>query len=389
MGTGEASVRAGADTRHQSSSISPVPPDAIRDDLLQRAARLVPVLRERAARTEQLRQIPPETVKDLVASGLLRIGNPERYGGVGVDIDTGHAVAWELGRGCGSTAWCASLWVVHNWWLGHFTEQAQEEFFATGPDTAAPRRASIPPTAGPSPCPAAFACSGRWSFSSGCDAATWAMLAVLGPASGTLRWLLIPRARLRDRRHVVRLGHARHGQQGHRGRRRVRPRAPPARSGSRGRPRAHRVGAAPAARAIACRCGSCSGWDLAAPLVGVAQGAVDEFTARLQGTSGPGRTADSVPLQLRLAEASAEVDAARTIHRAAHPGDARPGGGGREFTELRSRSLSPRQGLRHAAVRQAVNRLFEAGGAGAIADSQALQRFHRDVHAASHHAALG
>ena len=33
--------------------------DAIRYDLLRRASELVPVLKERAARTEQLRQIPP------------------------------------------------------------------------------------------------------------------------------------------------------------------------------------------------------------------------------------------------------------------------------------------------------------------------------------------
>jgi alkylation response protein AidB-like acyl-CoA dehydrogenase len=36
----------------------------------------------------------------------------------------------------------------------------------------------------------------------------------------------------------------------------------------------------------------------------------------------------------------------------------------------------------------AVNRLFEAGGARAIMDAEPLQRFHRDAHAASHHAAL-
>ena len=66
-------------------------PAALRDELLGRATELVPVLRARAARTEQLRQIPPETVKDLVSSGLIRIGNPRRYGGHGVEIDTAVA----------------------------------------------------------------------------------------------------------------------------------------------------------------------------------------------------------------------------------------------------------------------------------------------------------
>ena len=36
------------------------------------------LLKERAARTEQLRQIPDETVRELKASGLIRIGNPRR-----------------------------------------------------------------------------------------------------------------------------------------------------------------------------------------------------------------------------------------------------------------------------------------------------------------------
>ena len=363
-----------------------MPTDATRDDLLQRAARLVPVLRERAARTEQLRQIPPETVKDLVASGLLRIGNPERFGGVGADIDTGHAVAWELGRGCGSTAWCASLWVVHNWWLGHFTEQAQEEFFATGPDTLASTGLN-PANGRAEPVPGGFRVSGRWGFSSGCDAATWAMLAVPGPASGTLRWLLIPRPdyEILDTWFVS-------GMRGtgskdivvndvfvpaHR-------QLDPDRAGDHERTgwELHqRLSYRVPLRIML-------GWDLAAPLVGVAQGAVDEFTSRLRGTSGPGRTAESVPLQLRLAESSAEVDAARTIHRAAIQEMLDQAAAGREFTELdRLRYRRDKAFVTRLCV-QAVNRLFEAGGAQAIADSQALQRFHRDVHAASHHAAL-
>src|SRR5688500_13091401 len=94
-----------------------------RDELLRRASALVPVLQERAPHTEQLRQVPPETVRDLVASGLIRVGNPDRYGGYGLDLDMAHEVGWELSRGCGSTGWCYSLWTVHNWWLGHFPEQ--------------------------------------------------------------------------------------------------------------------------------------------------------------------------------------------------------------------------------------------------------------------------
>src|SRR5205823_12222585 len=163
----------------------------MRDELLRRASGMVPVLKERAARTEQLRQIPPETVKDLIGSGLIRIGNPSRYGGLGVDLDTAHAVAWELSRGCGSTGWCYSLWTVHNWWLGHFPERAQEEFFETGPDTRF--SSGLNPANGTAtPVPGGVRVSGRWGFSSGCDASTWLMV-----ATGTqtaMTWSLLPRA---------------------------------------------------------------------------------------------------------------------------------------------------------------------------------------------------
>jgi hypothetical protein len=137
-------------------------------DVLHRATALLPALRRRAARTEQLRRLPPETVKDLVAAGLVRIGTPRRYGGNGLDIDAGHAVAWELGRACGSTAWCCSLWIVHNWWLGHFPERAQDEFFSSGPDTLA--STCLNPAGGvATPDGDGFRVSGRWSFSSGCE----------------------------------------------------------------------------------------------------------------------------------------------------------------------------------------------------------------------------
>ncbi len=358
----------------------------LREELLWRASQLVPVLKERAARTEKLRQIPPETVHDLVSSGLIRIGNPERYGGHAVDVDVAHEVGWELGRGCGSSAWCYSLWTVHNWWLGHFSEKAQEEFFASGPDTLF--SSGLNPAGGKAePVDGGLRISGRWGFSSGCDPATWAMVAIPGPGPNGLIWLLIPRSDY----DIVDTWFA---------------------SGMRGSGSKDVVvkdAFVPAHRAldpnragdgdwtgwevhrrlsyrVPLRC--LTGWDLVAPIVGIAQGAVDEFAARLRGTSGPGRTADSVAAQLRLAEASAEVDAARTLHRHDIREMLDKAARGDEFTEGdRARYRRDKAFVAKLSV-QAVNRLFEAGGARAVLESEPMQRFHRDAHAASHHAAL-
>lgn len=124
-----------------------------------------------------------------------------------------------------------------------------------------------------------------------------------------------------------------------------------------------------------------TGWDLVAPIVGMAQGAVDAFAERFQGTAG----ADSVLVQTRLAEAAVEVDAARELHRRATGDILKKAEQGDMFTPLeRARYMRDKTFVAKLCV-QAVNRLFEASGGSAIMETAALQRFHRDVHAASHH----
>jgi alkylation response protein AidB-like acyl-CoA dehydrogenase len=353
-----------------------------RDKLLRRARELLPAIAKRAADTEQLRQIPQQTIDDLKAAGLLRVANPRRYGGYDADMDLYFEVAMELGRACGSTAWCYSVWSSHNWMVGHWPEEAQEEYFANGLDVLS--SSAFAPTGKLQAVDGGFLLSGRWDFSSGCDAGGWVVLGAIGPTGPCM--VLVPRSdyEIVDTWFV---------------------------SGLRGTGSkdiaiddvfvpAHRVG--PSMGAF-----SGSGayelhgrasyhlppmtllpFTLCSPLVGMAQGALDEFLARLQGKTGPGRTSDSVALQVRIAESSAEIDAARLLVKSTT----------REVLEQASRGDLPDE-LRQATVRrnygyvaklcvQAVNRLFEASGGHALYDSHAIQRFHRDVHAGSHQVAL-
>ena len=359
---------------------------ALAEDLLRRAAALVPVLARRAADTERLRRIPDETVNDLIASGLIRIGNPRRYGGLDVDLDVAHEVAWELGRGCGSAAWCYSLWAVHNWWLGHFPAEAQAEFFADGPDVLA--STGLNPAGGRGEAvPGGYKVSGRWSFSSGSHAARWAMVSIPGAEPGSMLWLLVPRADYEIHDTWFASGMRGTGSNdvaihdafvpAHRA-------LDPGRAGDvdfTGWTLHERL-----SYRVPLRC--LTGWDLVAPLVGIAQGAVDETAARLRGTSGPGRTADSVAMQLRLAEAAAEVDAARALHRHDIAEMLDKAAREVEFTALdRARYRRDKAFVARLCV-QAVNRLFEASGARGVLDSEPIQRFHRDAHGASHHAAM-
>ena len=79
-------------------------PQPSRKKLIERAAALVPALRERAIKTEELRRIPDENIADLKDAGLWRILRPECYGGYITDFGAMIDVSIELGRGCASTA---------------------------------------------------------------------------------------------------------------------------------------------------------------------------------------------------------------------------------------------------------------------------------------------
>ena len=160
-------------------------------ELLGRAADLVPALKQRAACTEELRNLPRETVDDFHASGVLRAAQPERYGGYDIDYGAVLDIAAELGRGCGSTSWCYSIWASHNWAVGMFPLEAQDEYWAESPDTLSstslnPSNSKVETAAG------GYRLSGRWQFSSGCDYADWVMLA--GNAADGLLYMLLPKS---------------------------------------------------------------------------------------------------------------------------------------------------------------------------------------------------
>jgi 3-hydroxy-9,10-secoandrosta-1,3,5(10)-triene-9,17-dione monooxygenase len=84
-------------------------------ELLQRATDMLPALKERATETENLRRIPDQTVQDLRASELLRIGVPRLFGGLDVDYASMFEVGAVLGSACAATSWCFCIWTAHSW----------------------------------------------------------------------------------------------------------------------------------------------------------------------------------------------------------------------------------------------------------------------------------
>ena len=146
------------------------PRDAV--DLGERAAALRPLLQQHADETDRLRRLADANVAALKDAGLCRLMVPKRFGGYQTDIHTYIAVMAELGRGCGSTAWVASLLNVCAWLASLFPERAQRDVWGGGPDAWV--AGSLAPNGSATPVDGGWRVTGRWPWASGCLHAHWA-----------------------------------------------------------------------------------------------------------------------------------------------------------------------------------------------------------------------
>src|SRR5688572_22054905 len=142
------------------------------DTLLARARALRPLLEGRAAETDALRQLPPDVVDGLRQSGLCRLFEPRRFGGYETSVRTYLEVVSEVGRGCGSTAWVASLINVCAWLASLFPDRAQRDVWGTNPDAWI--AGSLNPIGSTTKVDGGWRVSGRWPWASGCMHAQWA-----------------------------------------------------------------------------------------------------------------------------------------------------------------------------------------------------------------------
>ncbi len=347
------------------------------------AAELVPFLKARALQTERSRRLPRETVDALVASHLIRLGVPSRFGGLGSDYDQAYAVAAELARGCAASAWCYSLWTVHAWMVGHFPERAQTEFYANGPDVLCSSSFAATKSVQAEPCDGGLRLSGRWEFSSGSDHASWFLLGTGAP--GVLSLVARQDVEVLDTWHASGLcGSGSHDVQVHD------VFVPDYRCLNMDRAGVddflgwelhHRTTYRVPLRTMLA-------WDLVAPLLGIGEGMLEEFVRRIQAGESGLHMARSEVVQLRVAGAAAGGEGARALMRHRLDRVLARASRGDAFTELERLTVARDRAFVVRLCMQAINRLFDVSGGHALFLSEPLQRAHRDAQAVAHRAGL-
>lgn len=140
--------------------------DGIRD--------LLPTFRERAEDAERLRVVPEASIKELADTGFFRMLQPRRYDGLEADPIDFYTAVRDIAGACGSTGWVSSVVGVHPWQIALFDDAAQQAVW--GEDTGTRVSSSYAPTGKATVTDGGFMLSGKWSFSSGCDHASWVLL---------------------------------------------------------------------------------------------------------------------------------------------------------------------------------------------------------------------
>ncbi|HEX4928742.1 MAG TPA: acyl-CoA dehydrogenase family protein [Burkholderiales bacterium] len=143
-----------------------------------RAEALLPRLRERAARAEELRRLPEETLREFHEAELFRIHQPKRVGGAELDFDAVVTFGALLASACASTSWVWVNYSAHHMMLGMFPPRVQDEIWDASRD-ALIASSFVFPAAKARKVKDGYVISGRWPFSSGVHPSEWNMLAGL------------------------------------------------------------------------------------------------------------------------------------------------------------------------------------------------------------------
>jgi resorcinol 4-hydroxylase (FADH2) len=364
------------------------------EELLKRARAIGAVAREKALEMERQRQVSAELIGMMRDAELFRIMQPERFGGCEFGYDVFVELVSAIAAGDGSTGWVYSLGAVHPWLIACYPEEAQREVW--GKDRDAIAAVSYAPVGKAVADKHGYRLTGRFGFASGVDNANWAIVGGMLPLDTGAKpgFFLIARSQFSIHDDWFTMGL----------------------SGTGSKTIVVEDEFVPAYRTVTFAemltgsgPGTCSNpnplyrqpmlavvpYCLVAPILGMARGALDSFKELASGRTTRGAVAggnkkmgEFTTVQMRVAEATASIDAAGLmIRRDISDTLATVEGGKSPDVQLRMRNRLTHSFATKLLV-QAVDGLFLAAGGSALDLQHPVQRFWRDIHAASSHISL-
>lgn len=359
-------------------------------DMIARARELAPRLRERAEQAIAERHVPAATIDDYHRTGLIRIAQPQRYGGYEMGWDVLCEISQILATADGSQAWIQRIMADHAQMVATFPVAAQDDVW--GDNHRALISAAFDPVGRAKRVAGGFSFSGRHGFSSGIDYADWLICGGYIQEGNKLdgpHFFLVPRsdATIIDDWHTMGLEGT--GSKSfqvtdifipeHRILNGAEARV--------GKGPGTAVNKAPVYRTPR---GGITSAGFAALAVGMAKGVLEEWLRYTGPRKSRGVVVSDQPgTQMIAAQSSAEIDAAEALYFGTISRAMRLLEAGGDITD--DEMLTARRNVAFTCqlCLTAGTRLFNAGGGRALYKGQGLERQYRNLlGAASHHAAV-
>jgi indole-3-acetate monooxygenase len=141
------------------------------DMLIRRARDLAPMIYNCRDEIDTARQLPEKIVQALRAAGIFRLFAPARFGGYEVDPITFIKVVEEISAADGSAGWIAAVCNVGGLFAGYMGEKAVMTIHGENPDVIV--AGGINPTGKALAVDGGYLIQGRWSYGSGIRHADW------------------------------------------------------------------------------------------------------------------------------------------------------------------------------------------------------------------------
>ena len=149
-------------------------------DVRARIEAAMPILAEESLASDSLGKLTPKTYEILRDSGIIRIFQPKKYGGLEGDPVEFARLIMDLAANAPSAGWVCGVVGLHSFEFAQTDPRLQEEVWGKDVDTwtASPYAMlgkAVPVEGG-------WRLTGRWPFSSGTDNCDWAVVGVMTEA---------------------------------------------------------------------------------------------------------------------------------------------------------------------------------------------------------------
>jgi 3-hydroxy-9,10-secoandrosta-1,3,5(10)-triene-9,17-dione monooxygenase len=143
-----------------------------KEELIERATALAPVIAAEAQKMDDLRSITDDALQRLIDAELIQILVPRQFGGHEMDLHTMSDVVLPIAEASPAIGWLLAFYIGHAWVHALFPEKAQEEVFRDKPFALTP--GTIAPVYKFAPVSGGYVLNGRSNWASGVNHAEWA-----------------------------------------------------------------------------------------------------------------------------------------------------------------------------------------------------------------------